>query len=92
MPPTTGGRTSGNRISERRMRWPRNDVRASTRAIGTPNNTHSAVAAIEVCRLSRSAATEDSDVIRAGNRDQSTRVVIAASGRMTKSAPSPAGR
>ncbi len=92
MPPTTGGRTSGNSISERRMRCPRKELRASTMAIGTPNSRHKAVEAIEVCRLSRSAATEDSEVIRAKNRDQSTRVVMAAKGKMTNSAPSPAGR
>ena len=43
MPPTTGGSTSGSSTSERSSRWPGNDVRASTSAIGTPRTTQSTV-------------------------------------------------
>ena len=92
MPPTTGGSTSGSRISERTTRMPGNRVRASTRAIGTPNTRHSSVDTVEVCRLSFRAASDDAAVISSTKRDQSTREIIATSGKITSTAPSPAGR
>ncbi len=45
--------------------------------------------AVEVCRLSCSAASEDSEVISATKRDQSTREVIATSGKITNTRPEP---
>ena len=59
MPPTTGGNTSGSRISGRSTCVIRPPRRASTSAIGTPNNRHSAVLATAVRRLSSSAACDD---------------------------------
>src|SRR4051794_9008801 len=91
MPPTTGGSTSGSSISERTTRWPGNDVRASTSAIGTPRSRQSAVDASEVRRLSLSASSDSCVVTRAPNRGQSTRVAIATSGSRTKTAPRRAG-
>ena len=57
MPPTTGGSTSGSRISGRSHRTPGPSLRASTSAIGTPSSTHSTVLAAAVFRLSYSAVT-----------------------------------
>ena len=67
-------------------------MRASTSAIGTPNSRHSSVDAVEVCRLSFNAASEDGLVISSTKRGQSTREIIAARGKITNTAPSPAGR
>lgn len=91
MPPTTGGSTKGSSINDRTIRWPGNDVRASTNAIGTPSTMHNTVDALDVRRLSSSAAREDSEVIKAMNRDHSTLDAIAARGRTTNTAPSAAG-
>ena len=59
MPPTTGGSTSGSRISGRSHRTTRPSLRASTSAIGTPSTTHSIVLADAVFRLSSSAVRDD---------------------------------
>ena len=45
----------------------------------------------EVCRLSRSAALEDSLVISSPNLVQSTLMVMATNGSRMNAAPSPAG-
>ena len=55
-----------------------------------PNTMHSSVAAIDVRRLSHSAATEDSEVISGKNSAQFTRLSIATSGSSTNSAPTAA--
>ena len=67
MPPTTGGSTSGSSTSDRASRSPGNVARASTNAIGVPSSTHRTVLAVEVFRLSHSAAIEDSEVISSQN-------------------------
>ena len=91
MPPTTGGSTSGSRISGRISRTTLTSLRASTKAIGTPSNTHSAVLAAAVLRLSTSAVIEDGLVIRDQKFGQSTFAAIAISGSTTNSAPTAAG-
>ena len=63
MPPTTGGSTSGSRISGRIHRTTRESLRANTMAIGTPSTMHSAVLAAAVLRLSSSAVNDDVLVI-----------------------------
>ena len=60
-------------------------------ASGTPSSTQTTVEATDVCRLSCSAATDDSLVMSSKNRDQSSRRVSANSGRITNSAPKAAG-
>src|SRR5690625_6787071 len=92
MPPTTGGNTSGSRITGRNSRTNRARLRANTSAMGTPNSTHSAVLAAAVLRLSASAAVDDSLVNSAVKRGQSTRTAIASSGTTTNAAPAAAGR
>ena len=92
MPPTTGGSTSGSRISGRTSCIARPSLRASTSAIGTPNSTHSSVLAVAVFRLSISAVREDSLVTSVQNWGQSTFATTATSGSTTNSAPTAAGR
>ena len=91
MPPTTGGSTSGSRISGRIRRNHRASLRASTNAIGTPSNTHSTVLAAAVLRLSTSAVIEDGLVISDKKCGQSTLAATAISGSTTNSAPTAAG-
>src|SRR5271165_2955665 len=91
MPPTTGGNTSGSRISGRSNRTTRPRLRASTSAIGTPSSTHSAVLAAAVFRLSSSAVFEEGLVISDQKFAQSTLTAIASSGSTTKSVPTAAG-
>src|SRR5690349_12261679 len=91
MPPTTGGRTRGSRTSERAMDWPRNSVRARTRAIGTPKTMHRTVLMSEVRRLSSRAAREESEVMRVPKLPHSIRVSMATRGRTTNNAPTAAG-
>ena len=66
-------------------------VLARTIAIGTPKSTHSRVLTLEVRRLSSSASTDESEVIRPKKLLHSTRVRIATSGSTTNSAPTAAG-
>jgi hypothetical protein len=91
MPPTTGGNTSGSRISGRINRTSRAVLRASTRAIGTPSNTHSTVLAAAVFRLSNSAVLDEELVINDQKFGQSTLIAIASSGSTTKVVPTAAG-
>ncbi len=91
MPPTTGGSTSGSRISGRSSRTSRAVLRASTSAIGTPSNTHSTVLAAAVFRLSNRAVFDDELVISDQKFGQSTLTAIATSGNTTKRAPTAAG-
>ena len=92
MPPTTGGNTSGSKISGRVNRTSRVSLRASTSAIGTPSSTHSAVLAAAVFRLSSSAVVADGLVISDQKCGQSTLTATASSGSTTNSAPTAAGR
>ena len=91
MPPTTGGSTSGSRISGRSNRTSRPVLRASTNAIGTPSSTQSAVLAAAVFRLSNSAVLDDELVISDQKFSQSTLTAIATSGSTTKTVPAAAG-
>lgn len=91
MPPTTGGKTSGTRISGRRNRTSRPLLRASTSAIGTPNSTHSTVLAQAVFRLSSSAVFDEELVISDQKFGQSTSIAIDNSGKTTKTIPAAAG-
>src|SRR6478609_891131 len=86
MPPTTGGSTS-----DRASRSPGKVALASTNAMGVPSSTHSTVLAVEVFRLSHSAATEDSDLISSKNDDHWTRASMATSGSTMKTPPTTAG-
>ena len=93
MPPTTGGSTSGSRISGRSNRTTRPSLRASTSAIGTPSSTHSSVLAAAVLQAQQQRRRrEDSLVISDQNCGQSTLATTATSGSTTNSAPSAAGR
>src|ERR1700739_73881 len=91
MPPTTGGNTSGSRISGRSARTNRAPLRASTSAIGTPSSTHSAVLAAAVFRLSNSAVLDEGLVISDQKFGQSTLIAIANSGNPTNTVPTVAG-
>jgi hypothetical protein len=91
MPPTTGGSTSGSRISGRSNRTSRIVLRASINAIGTPNSTHSTVLAAAVFRLSNSAVVDEELVISDQKCVQSTSIAIAISGNTTKVVPAAAG-
>src|SRR5690349_22041420 len=91
IPPTTGGSTSGNRISGLAIRTTRALLRASTSAIGTPSSRHSNVLAAAVLRLSSSAVVDDSLEISTQKRGQSTLAATAISGTTTNSAPIAAG-
>src|SRR5215469_8970921 len=91
MPPTTGGNTSGTRISGRSNRTSRNVLRASTSAIGTPSSTHSTVLADAVFRLSSSAVFDEELVISDQKFGQSTSIAIDNSGSTTKTIPTAAG-
>jgi hypothetical protein len=91
MPPTTGGSTSGSRISGLIHRTTRASLRANTMAIGTPSTMQSTVLAAAVLRLSSSAVNDDVLVISDQKLGQSTLAATAISGRMTKIAPMAAG-
>ena len=91
MPPTTGGSTSGSKINGRVSRTALTLLRASTSAIGTPSNTHSAVLAAAVLRLSTSAVVELGLLTRDQKFGQSTFTATAISGSTTNSAPTAAG-
>src|SRR3979409_71635 len=91
MPPTTGGSTSGSRISGRSSRTSRAVLRASTSAMGTPSSTHSTVLAAAVFRLSNNAVFDEELVISDQKFGQSTLIAIASSGSTTKAAPTAAG-
>src|SRR3954465_9893885 len=91
MPPTTGGSTSGSRISGRAVRTSRASLRANTSAIGTPSSRQSAVLAAAVLRLSASAVVDDSLEINDQKFGQSTLAATAISGTTTNSAPIAAG-
>src|SRR3954453_4922464 len=91
MPPTTGGSTSGNKISGLAMRTTRTWLRASTIAIGTPSSRHRAVLAAAVLRLSTRAVVDDSLEINDQKLGQSTLAATAISGTTTNSAPIAAG-
>src|ERR1700738_4868635 len=92
MPPTTGGRTSGSRITGRNHRTSRSRLRANTSAIGTPRITHSVVLAAAVFRLSSSAVAEESLLISDQKWGQSTLTAIAISGSPTNTVHTEAGR
>src|SRR5262245_2441545 len=92
MPPTTGGSTSGSRISGLASRTARDGQRANTSAIGTPNSRQRAVLAAEVLRLSNNAVVDDSLLISDQKFGQFTLAAIAISGTTTNSAPIAAGR
>ena len=91
MPPTTGGSTSGSSTSDRASRNPGKLALASTNAIGVPSSTHSTVLAVEVFRLSHSAAIEDSEVMSSQNDDHWTRASMATNGSTMNTPPSTAG-
>src|ERR1700755_1552693 len=91
MPPTTGGSTSGSRISGRSSRTSRAVLRANTSAIGTPSSTHSTVLAAAVLRLSSRAVFDEELVISDQKFGQSTLIAIASSGSTTNRAPRAAG-
>ncbi len=91
MPPTTGGNTSGRRISGRVQRIARESLRANTNAIGTPSRMHSTVLALDVLKLNSSAVSDESLVISDQKCGQSTLAAIATSGSTTKTAPTTAG-
>src|SRR5215204_4154083 len=92
IPPTTGGNTSGSRISGLDSRTSGASLRASTSAIGTPSSTHSVVLAAAVLRLSISAVVDDSLLISDQKCGQSTLAATAISGTTTNNAPTAAGR
>ena len=60
-PPTTGGSTSGSVTSARTRPRPRNVVRASTQASGTPSTRQQTVVIDVVSRLSRSDVRASGD-------------------------------
>src|SRR6476661_7093558 len=91
MPPTTGGSTSGNSTSDLASRKPGNLARANTSAIGVPSSTHNTVLAVDVFKLSHSAAIEDSEVINSQKDDHWTRSSIATNGSTMKRPPTTAG-
>src|SRR5271168_2682786 len=91
MPPTTGGNTSGSRISGRSRRTTRALLRANTNAIGTPSSTQTTVLAAAVFRLSTSAVFDDELVISDQKFGQSTLIATANSGSTTNMVPATAG-
>src|SRR6516225_49259 len=91
MPPTTGGSTSGSRISGRSSRTGRAALRARTSAIGTPSSTQRTVLAAAVLRLSSSAVLDEGLVISDQKLGQSTLIAIANSGSTTNTVPTAAG-
>src|SRR5512139_208551 len=92
MPPTTGGSTSGSKMSGRAIRTAWLSLRASTNAIGTPRSRHSTVLAVAVRRLNVSAVTDDSLPTSARKCGQSTLTATATRGVTTNRAPTAAGR
>src|SRR6478672_5786502 len=91
MPPTTGGSTNGSSTSDLASRSPGKLALASTNAMGVPSSTHSTVLAVEVFRLSHSAAIEDSEAISSKNDDHWTRASMATSGSTMNTPPTTAG-
>lgn len=84
MPLTTGGSTSGSRISTRRAARPGICVRANTRASGNPTTKQINVLIAAVIG-SVGVLLEDSEVMRLGKSPQLTRASMATRGDHQKS-------
>lgn len=80
IPPTTGGRTRGRRISARTSAFPRNGTRARTHESGSPNTTARNVAETEQTIDRRKAPSASGLVKSVARVDQATRLVMPTSG------------